>query len=58
MGYWDTLHKKKQQYTPPDKIFCKLCGKEIKPGSLPQLRYGVGIICKECSNKKWAKRET
>jgi DNA-directed RNA polymerase subunit RPC12/RpoP len=50
MYYWDML-KKQNQYTykPPEKFYCKICGKEIPKGSMPRIRYGVGIICKECS---------
>jgi hypothetical protein len=52
MGYWYNMQREKKE-NMREKIYCKLCGKLIRPGSLPQLRYGVGIICKECSDKKW-----
>jgi hypothetical protein len=53
IAYWYYLQQQQQnqQYKPPEKIYCKLCHKEIKSGSSPQLKYGVGIICYECFKK-------
>jgi hypothetical protein len=51
MAYWYYLQQQKQQGKPPEKIYCKSCRKEIRPGSLPQFKYGVGIICYECYKK-------
>ena len=51
MGYWYYLQQNTQQNKLPEKIYCKLCHREIKPGSFPQLKYGVGIICYECFKK-------
>jgi hypothetical protein len=51
-GYWSQINKK-MELSPPEKLSCTLCNKEIQPSSFPQLRYSVGIICKECSDKKW-----
>jgi len=56
MGYWAHLKKFNQEiYTPPEKLYCKLCGKELPRGYLPRLVYGVGFICKECSDKRMNK---
>jgi len=54
MAYWYYMQREKKENMRKN-IYCKLCGKLIKPGSLPQLRYGVGIICKDCSDKRWKK---
>jgi hypothetical protein len=52
MAHWYSLQKnQKLQKKPPEKIFCKICHKEIKPDSLPQLKHGVGIICYDCYKK-------
>lgn len=59
MAYWYYLQQQKnKQQIISHKLYCKMCGKEIMPGSTPQLRYGVGIICKECSDKRWKKLGT
>lgn len=51
MAYWYYLQQQRQQYKPPEKLYCKICHKEIKSGSFPQLKYGVGIICYDCFKK-------
>ena len=56
MGYWSQINQKKKQYKANEKIRCNACGKEIQLESLPRLRYGVGFICKECSDKRWKAR--
>jgi hypothetical protein len=52
MGYWDLQQSKKHSGSPPEKVHCSLCGKQIQFGSPLRLRYGVGILCIECSKKQ------
>jgi hypothetical protein len=52
MEYWSQINKKQPMYKPPEKIYCKLCGTEIKHGSYSPFVDGIGIICNEC----WRKR--
>ena len=58
MGYWNIINNAQRLYKSPEKINCKICGKEIPLGSYPQIMYGVGIIYRECSDNRWRKNNT
>ena len=48
--YYNGIQSISQKHLP-EKIHCSVCGKEIPQGYPQKLRYGVGIVCKECSDK-------